>query len=113
MKPRPEYYAFALVSGNMGKVELTSTAPAGFSVYASRNGSDTATVAIVLNKNATNDQETFALTGLAKAAGAAAFSYTFPAYSLSCITIPDDGSVPSLILYTKAMSDLGSGPQVQ
>jgi len=113
MKPRPEYYAFALVSGNMGSVELTSTAPAGFSVYASRNGSDTATVAIVLNKNATNDQETFALTRLAKAVGAAAFSYTFPAYSLSCVTIPDDGSKPGLILYTKAISDQGSGPQIQ
>ena len=78
MKPRPEYYAFALVSGNMGKVELTSTAPAGFSVYASRNGSDTATVAIVLNKNATNDQETFALTDLAKAAGALPFCISSP-----------------------------------
>ena len=61
--PRPEYYGFQIVSSRMGPVELSSTPPSGFSIYASRNA-ESATVVMVLNKNATNNAETFAFANM-------------------------------------------------
>jgi hypothetical protein len=109
VRPRPEYHGFQLVSAYMGPVELTSTPPPGFSVYASRSAADDATVAVVLNKHATNDAETFAFTAMT-GTPAPGFTATFPAYSISVVVFPDGGGAPEIHRYSGAEAAAGSGP---
>jgi hypothetical protein len=111
--PRPEYHGFQLVSAHMGPTELSSTPAAGFSVYASRSAADDATIAIVLNKHASNDAETFAFSGMS-GTPAAGFTTTFPAYSISAVIFPDGGGAPAIYRYSGTEAAAGSGPvQVQ
>jgi hypothetical protein len=109
-RPKPNYYAFQMVSNHTGPTLLNATRPAGFSVYASRSSGDDATVLIVINKNATNRMETVSFSGLATAPSRS-YSYTFPAYSLSCLSIPDSGGQMSVWSYTQDMAAAGSAPQ--
>jgi hypothetical protein len=110
--PRPEYYGFKLVTNNMGSDELKSTPPSGFSVYSSRNGTNT--VVMVLNKNATNNTETFSFSNMGSFGSSpiSGFSATFPAYSISCVTFPDSGGSPMIYRYSGTEASEGSGPAI-
>lgn len=93
----------------MGPKELTATATAGFSVYASRSAADDATVVLVLNKHATDDAETFTFSGMS-GTPAQGFHATFPAYSISAVTFPDGGGSPTIYLYSEVEVAAGTGP---
>jgi hypothetical protein len=108
-KPRPSYYAFQMVAEHVGPTLLQATPPAGFSVYASRSASGDATALLVVNKNPTSNEETIVLSGVAGAP--ASRSYGFPPYSLTALSIPDDGGAMRVWSYTKALADAGSPPQ--
>jgi hypothetical protein len=108
-QPRPEYYAMKLVTDNMGPKELTATAPAGFSVYASRSAAEDATVVLVLNKHATSDAETFTFSGMS-GTPAQGFQATFPAYSISAVIFPDGGGSPTIYRYLEVEVAAGTGP---
>ncbi len=108
--PRPSYYAYQLVTSRLGTTLLGATSPAGFSVYASRSASGDATSLIVINKNSTTNRETIDLSEL-PIASPVPRSYDFPSYSLSALSIPDDGRAMSVWSYTKAMADAGQAPQ--
>lgn len=109
-RPRPSYYAFQMVATHSGPTLLSATPPAGFSVYASRSGGSDATVLVVINKNATENLETIVLSDLATAPSGS-LSYSFPGYSLTVLSIPDDGGRMQVWSYTKEMADAGSPPQ--
>ena len=108
-RPRPSYYAFQMVAEHVGPVLLPATVPSGFSVYASRSPGGDATSLLVVDKNPTSNQETIALAGVPGAP--ASRSYEFPAYSLTALSIPDDGGAMRVWSYTKALADAGSPPQ--
>jgi hypothetical protein len=108
--PRPSYYALQMVTNHMGPTLLAATAPAGFSVYASRAADNRATVLVVINKNATSNTETIVFADLPQAPGGSP-AYDFPPYSLGVLSIPDDATPMRVWLYTKAMADAGSPPQ--
>jgi hypothetical protein len=108
-RPRPSYYAFQMVAEHVGPTLLRAAAPAGFSVYASRSASGDATALVVLNKNSTSNQETIVFSGVA--GSPASRSYDFPPYSLTALSIPDDGGAMRAWSYTKALADAGSPPQ--
>jgi hypothetical protein len=109
-RPRPSYYAFQLVASHTGPTLLQAAPPLGFSVYASRSATADATLLVVINKNATSNRETVDLSGVAGAA-AVAQAYEFPPYSLSALSIPDDGRPMQIWSYTKAIADAGGPPQ--
>lgn len=109
-KPRPSYYAFQMVTSHTGPTLLQATPPAGFSAYASRSVANDATVLIVINKNATTNREAIVLSSL-PTAPTGSLSYDSPPYSLSVLSIPDDGRPMQVWSYTKAMADAGSPPQ--
>lgn len=112
-RPRPQYHGFQLVSGHLGPTALSATAPPGFSAYASRSAADDATVVLVLNKHGTDDEGTFAFSGGA-GTPAQGFRAVLPAYSISVVTFPDGGGAPSVLRYSQAEVDAGTGPaQVQ
>ena len=108
-RPLPEYYGFQMVSSAMGPVELASSAPAGFSVYASRTAANDATVAVVLNKHDTNDAETFVFTGM-DGTPTRNFTATFPAYSITTVVFPDGGGAPTVYRYSTSEAYAGSAP---
>jgi hypothetical protein len=108
-RPRPSYHAFRMVAEHVGPTLLQATAPAGISVYASRSASGAATALLVVNKNPTSNEETIVLSG---ASGApASRTYEFPPYSLTALSIPDDGGAMRVWSCTKALADVGSPPE--
>jgi len=109
-KPRPSYYAFQMVATHTGATLLSATPPAGFSVYASRSAANDATALVVINKSGTASREAIVLSDL-PSAPPASLAYDFPAYSLTVLSIPDDGRTMQVWSYTKAMADVGSPPQ--
>ena len=108
-RPKPNYYAFQMISNRMGTTLIQATPPQGFSVYASRNAGNDTTILIVINKNATNNSETVVLSGLPVAPAVPA--YRFPAYSLTCLSIPDNGALMSVWSYTQDMAANWQPPQ--
>jgi hypothetical protein len=106
---KPNYYAFQMISNHTGTTLLQATPPQGFSVYASRNAANDTSILIVINKNATNNSETITLSGLPSAPAVPA--YKFPAYSLTCLSIPDNGAPMSVWSYTQAMAANWGPPQ--
>jgi hypothetical protein len=109
-QPRPSYYAFQMVTSHTGPTLLAATPPAGFSVYASRSAANDATNLVVVNKNATANREDIVLADLPAASGPSR-PYDFPAYSLTALSVPDDGAPMHVWSYTKAMADAGGPPQ--
>jgi hypothetical protein len=109
-KPRPSYYAFQMVASHTGPTLLRAEPPAGFSAYASRSAANDATVLVVINKNMTASREAIVLSDIATAPSGSQ-TYDFPAYSLTVLSIPDDGRPMQVWSYTKAMADAGSPPQ--
>ncbi|HXY00557.1 MAG TPA: hypothetical protein VEI54_06525 [Candidatus Limnocylindrales bacterium] len=107
--PKPSYYGFQMISNHVGTTLIQATPPQGFSVYASRNATNDTTILIVINKNATNNSETIVFSGLPTNPTVPA--YKFPAYSLTCLTIPDNGSAMSVWSYTQAMAADGQPPE--
>ncbi|HXY38929.1 MAG TPA: hypothetical protein VEQ10_04620, partial [Vicinamibacteria bacterium] len=108
-KPRPSYFGFQMVALHLGPTLLRASAPSGFSVYASRSAKGDSTALVVLNKNATSNTETIALSDLPGAATSR--TWDFAAYSLTALEVPDDGGTMRVWSYTKTMADAGSGPQ--
>ncbi len=108
-EPKPNYYAYWMFTNNFGTKLLSATAPLGFSVYASRNENDD-TILIVINKNSTNNEETLKFSGFSTALPDQ--SYKFPAYSITCLTIPDNGNPIKILSYTKDQADQGKPPLV-
>ncbi len=109
-QPKPNYYVYQMFTNNFGSSLISATFPQGFSVYASRNASNDQTILIVINKNCTNNQETIKFTGFNKSLKDK--SYYFPAYSITCLTIPDNGSSMKVESYTKDIADNGKPPQL-
>jgi hypothetical protein len=107
--PKPNYYALQLISNHMGPTLIQATPPQGFSVYASRDAANDTTILIVINKNATNNSETIVLSGLPSTPAVPA--YKFPAYSLTCLSVPDNGSAISVRSYTQTMAASWQPPQ--
>ncbi len=109
-RPRPSYYASQLVALHTGPTLLTATAPAGFSAYASRSADGRATLVVVINKNDTTNRESIAIAERTETP-AGSYAYDFPPYSLSVVSIPDDGTPMKVWMYTKPMADAGTPPQ--
>jgi hypothetical protein len=107
--PRPEYYAYQLYADHFGSTLLTApSAPAGVSLYPSRNLADDTTQIIAVNWNPTAAPLAFQVTGLAKTPGAATFS--LPPVSIVAVEIPDTGAAKAWT-YGDAQRLVGSGLQ--
>ena len=109
-RPRPSYYALQMVAAHTGPTLLHASAPAGFSVYASRDAAAGETDLIVINKNATSNRATVVFSDLA-ASPAVSPAYDFPPYSLTALAIPDNGARMRVWSYTKALADADQPPQ--
>ena len=110
-QPRPEYYAYLLYAQHFGPTLLgVTTAPAGVSVYASRNAADNATEIIVANWNGTTQPLSFGVTGLASASVTSP-TFQVPAVSLAAIELADTGAANAWV-YGEAERVVGQGPQV-
>jgi hypothetical protein len=108
--PRPALYAYELVSTHFGPTILhATTVPTGLSAHASRDDAAQKTVVLLINRTAGAQSPVLGFTGLAVTLSNR--SVTLPPYSLLLLEIADDGSVPTTLLYTKAMADAGQGPQ--
>lgn len=110
--PRPSYYALQMFTTHFGKYLINATQiPQGLSVYVSRNQANDRTVMIVINKTSAPKQETVSFTDFSPTLPDR--QYTFPAYSLTCLMIPDDGSAMECWSYTKDLADLRQPPSHQ
>jgi hypothetical protein len=110
--PRPALYASELVSTHFGPTILhATTVPTGLSAHASRDDAAQKTVVLLINRTASAASAVLGFTGLAVTLSNR--SVILPPYSLLLLEIADDGSVPTTLLYTKAMADAGQGPQPQ
>jgi hypothetical protein len=95
-QPAPAYYSEQMISANFSGNALAPTGvPAGFSVYASYDGSKKSTAVLVLNKTATAGALALAIDALAPQ------SFDFPATSVNLVQIADDpASSPHVLQYT-------------
>ncbi len=108
--PRPEYYAYSLFADHFGSTQLkVPSAPAGVSVYGSRNLADDTTEIVVINWNETAAALAFQVTDLAKAPGTATF--VLPPVSIAAVEIPDTGTAKAWS-YGEAQRRTASGPQL-
>lgn len=109
--PLPSYYAMQMFTNHFGPRLIRATAETGIAAYASRNAADNRTIVIVINKTSTQKQEMLHFTGFSQSI--ADRQFTFPAYSLTCLSIPDDGSAMECWLYTKTIADQKEPPSYQ
>lgn len=101
--PRPTYYAYQMYTTLFGSSIIKATSvPSNFSVYASRSSDNTKTILMVINKNSTRNSETIQFTNYT--ASVPNYTYNFPAYSITCLQIPDSGAAPHIWNYTATMS---------
>jgi hypothetical protein len=99
VSPRPIYHMIKMYADHFGPNTLDTVADAeGVSAYAGRTDSDDGTVVMVLNKNALPSEQTIALDDGDVDVKTV---HVFPPYSLSAVTIPDDGDV-SIVTYDEA-----------
>lgn len=110
-KPRPSYYALQMFSVHFGSVILhpVSPLPVGLSVYASRNSDNDRTILIIINKNQLANQETITFSEFGK--NLVPREYDFPGYSITCLSIPDNGGAMDVWKYTKNLADRGLPPE--
>jgi hypothetical protein len=108
-KPRPAYYAVHMFTNNFGSELLpVISAPKGFSVYASRRA-DQKTVLIVINKTKAGKGFKVSLTD-----GQMPIPdrpYYFPAYSITCLVIPDGEGTIDCWVYDESLAEQGRPPQ--
>lgn len=103
--PQPTYYVSALVAKSFaGQMLVPSGIPSGFSVYAARNQAAAQTVALVLNKRPASARLVLAFDG------DRSHQLTFPAESLTLVTLADGAAAPTLLRYTKDQADAGLAP---
>ncbi len=108
--PRPSYYAMQMYTTHFGTSMLrVVSVPSGFSVYASRSAGNDRTILMVINKNNSNAHETIKFQDFSFAS--ADLEYDFPAYSLTCLSIPDGGGAMEVWSYTKDLADQRQPPQ--
>ncbi len=110
-QPRPAYYAMQMFTTHFGNRVIGASSRPELAVYASRNQTDNRTVLIVINKSNANWEQTVRFTNFKTPLSDR--QYTFPAYSLTCLAIPDDGSPMDCWSYTKDLADRGSPPAWQ
>jgi hypothetical protein len=110
-KPRHNYYGLQMITAHVGAKILPTikTLPKGFSVYASRNADDDRTILIVINKNKTAGHEIIKFKDFAK--NLVPREYDFPEYSITCLSIPDDGSAMQIWRYTKELASKRLPPE--
>ncbi|HEX2953748.1 MAG TPA: hypothetical protein VHR47_07165 [Bacillota bacterium] len=98
--PKPNYYGLYMFTNFFGTSLIHPTdVPKGLSVYASRDAGNKKTILIVINKTKKDLNETIQINDLVTPVTK---QHIFPAYSITAITIPDDGSAPDVWLYSKA-----------
>jgi hypothetical protein len=104
--PVPAYYGEELIAGNFrGDTVVPGGVPAGFSVYASYDATGATTAVAVINKNAKASPLTIAIDGATRG------SYSFPATSITLLSIPDDTTAATHIQqYTPDLADAGMPP---
>ncbi len=109
-KPRAAYYGLQMFSKYFGnRLIHPAETPKGISVYASRNTTDDRTIIIVVNKSNVHRPEIIQFVDFG--APLSERKYTFPAYSLTCLSIPDDGSAMECWSYTKAQHGRKEPPE--
>lgn len=107
-QPKPNYYGLYMYSNYFGSSLIHPTqVPSGLSVYASRDAGNSKTILMVINKTHTNLTESIQVTDLSLAVQK---QHSFPSYSITCIAIPDDGSMSDIWTYSSAQSQNGSPP---
>lgn len=100
-KPRAAYYGLQMFSKHFGNQLIQPTVTSeGISVYASRNDMNDRTIIIVINKSNFHLPETIQFIDFD--APISERKYTFPAYSLTCLSIPDNGGAMECWSYTKS-----------
>ncbi len=105
-KPRPASHVLKLFSQHFGSAALHVTgAPAGSSVYAGRDVDAGRTSVFVVNKSASQLDLDIALADLPTTGSKTLSS---PPRSLTVGQYPDDGSAPTLTVYTADMAEPGS-----
>lgn len=112
LKPRPSYYGLWMFTNHFGANLITvNNSPDGLAVYASRNQANNRTIIIGVNKTNTHLPETIQIKGLA--ANVPERHHTFHAYSITCLSIPDDGGPMECWTYTKPLADQKQPPSYQ
>jgi hypothetical protein len=107
--PRPAVYAYELLSTHFGPTILhASTVPTGFSAHASRDDAAQKTVVLVINRTAQDADQLISFEGLSVTPANQLIQT--PAYSLTLIEVPDNGTTTEL-QYTMAMAAQSLGPQ--
>ncbi|HEX2952454.1 MAG TPA: glycosyl hydrolase [Bacillota bacterium] len=109
--PRPSYYAMQMFTTHFGKRLIPAESILGVPAYASRNREGTRTVLIVVNKKSNPQDVTIKFAGFVTAIPGRA--YSFPPYSLTCLSIPDDGGPMECWSYTKDLADRHQPPSYQ
>ena len=102
-KPRPAYYSMQMFAAHFGKYLIQAESPQNMSVYASRNETGDHTILIVINKTSIPQEETIRFRNFPNALPER--KYTFPAYSLTCLSVPDNGNAMESWSYTKDLAD--------
>ena len=109
-QPRPEYYAYLFYAQHVGPTLLgVTSAPAGVSVYASRNAADNATEVILVNWNTTTQPVAIQVTGLPSSPISPTFQ--LPAVSLAAFELADTGAITAWV-YGEAQRVSALGPAV-
>lgn len=107
-QPRPEYYAYQLYAEHMGPALLSvGSAPAGVSVYASRNATGDGTQVIAINWNTTAQSLVLQVSGLPRAVTTP--SFVVPAVALAAFDISDAGTTSAWV-YGEAQRVVAAGP---
>jgi Glycosyl hydrolases family 39 len=111
-QPRPAAYAYELVSTHFGPSILHAvTVPVGLSAYASRDDAARKTIVLLINRTAAASSQVVGFSSLP--VSVPSWALDLPAYSLTLVELPDDGSRPATWRYTKAMADESLPPQMQ
>jgi hypothetical protein len=106
--PRPEYYAYALVSQHLGPTQIDVVeAPSHVHAYATRNAKNDATEVVAINWSTASMPLAVEIGGLAKPPAAAPF--TLPALSVTAIEVPDSGD-PQALTYGEAERSANGPP---
>jgi hypothetical protein len=109
-KPLPAYYALQMFTTRFGsRLISVHQVPSGLSVYASRNTENNRTILIVINKTNKNQPETIRFSDFETSIPER--TYTFPAYSITSLSIPDDDEAMECWSYTKSLAGKGAPPQ--
>jgi hypothetical protein len=106
---RPAYFAFSLYADHFGPTRIAVTAaPSGVHAYASRNGADDRTQAIVVNWSAATQILTIDIVGLPTAVPATTVSLA--PMTMTAVEITDAGALSAWSYGAKELED-GVGPR--